>query len=211
MIVNHGFQHSILIDTFMIDVDIPVGMAIPQPENYTGNASIAKISISFVVRCAEDYYGQDCAVFCPDFQNCSLCGLPEFSGEYCHLDASDCAGEVCGRNTVCVEELDGFACVCSPGFTGDNCDISIDHCANVTCSGNGDCLNMVDSFMCSCDSGYSGELCEQTETSLCSSTTCNGNGRCMEEENSFHCSCDHGFSGPLCEIKCMLSKELRFP
>ena len=66
-----------------------MGTSIPEA-TYIGDAGIAEVNVSFSVRCAADYYGQDCLNFCPNFISCTGCGLPGFTGGFCQLVTDDC-------------------------------------------------------------------------------------------------------------------------
>ncbi len=66
-----------------------MGTSIPEA-TYIGRSGIAEVNVSFSVRCAADYYGQECTRFCPDFVNCTGCGLPGFTGEFCQFSIDEC-------------------------------------------------------------------------------------------------------------------------
>ena len=71
------------IDSIPVDILIPVGTAMPDTE-YIGNACLARLNVSFEVRCDEDFYGENCLTFCSNFDSCDGCGLTGFTGEFCH-------------------------------------------------------------------------------------------------------------------------------
>lgn len=192
----NGFSEVILIDRIAIDIDVPVSVS-SEATIYTGYANIAQVNASFEVRCAENFTGYDCSTLCPDFQSCAECGLPDFSGQFCHI-SSNCSA--CnGSNVMCVHSANGnFLCMCETGFTGEDCETEIDYCIGVTCSDNGHCQNSMASFSCMCNEGYTGILCE-VEVDECESITCSGHGRCVDSLDSFACECDEGFTGMLCE------------
>ncbi len=66
-----------------------MGTSIPEV-TYIGSAGIAEMNVSFSVRCAADYYGQECLNFCPNFVSCTGCDLSGFTGEFCQLVTDDC-------------------------------------------------------------------------------------------------------------------------
>lgn len=187
-------------------------MGVSSPaRTYLGNASIAQVSVSFEVRCANDYYGRDCQTLCPDFRNCLSCGLPGFNGTFCQSDINDCEGIVCNiSNSHCVDRTNGYTCECDFGFTGADCEEVID-CLGVTCSGNGQCQGLLGSFTCVCEPGYTGALCEVNARD-CESISCGENGVCVDGVDSFECVCSGTFTGQYCEkiqgIKSSTSKNV---
>jgi len=62
----------------------------------------------------------------------------------------------------CVDERDGFRCVCAPGYSGSRCDVDVDDCQNLRgpCLNDGVCVDGLDMFSCRCPSGYSGSVCQ---------------------------------------------------
>ncbi len=74
---NFNNPTSSIIDQIFIPIDITVGTSIPEA-TYIGNAGIAEMNVSFSVRCAADYYGQDCLNLCPNFVSCTGCSLSGF-------------------------------------------------------------------------------------------------------------------------------------
>ena len=121
------------------------------PTTYSGPVGDSNITITFLIMCAEYWYGRHCNVWCQNV-NC-MCDLPV----PCH---NNCLGVVCGENRHCVDGVDVYVCTCDRGFTGRWCEINIDECEGVNCSGNGRCIDGVDSFYCECDSDFGGTLCE---------------------------------------------------
>ena len=195
----NGFTEVVSIDTVSMDIDIPVGID-SEAMLYTGNAGLTQVNASFEVRCAENFVGWDCLTPCPNFQSCALCGLPEFVGDYCEINA-DCGCD--DNNFRCVRASNGsYVCACEIGFTGEDCEIRIDYCVGVTCSAKGHCQNTVGGFICACERGYTGIMCE-AEIDECASVTCSGNGECIDGLDSFVCECSEGYSGALCDVKGM--------
>ena len=121
------------------------------PVTYTGPFSGTNLTVSFVITCAEYWYGPDCNYWCQD-DDCT-CDLPV----PCH---DNCVGVVCGENRHCVDGVDVYVCTCDAGFVGRQCEVNVDECAGINCSGNGRCIDGVNSFSCECDAGYSGVMCE---------------------------------------------------
>ena len=127
----------------------------------------SNITLSFLVTCAEYWYGPDCNRWCQE--STCMCDLPV----PCH---DNCLGVACGENRYCVDGVDVYVCTCDRGFTGRWCEINVDECEGVNCSGNGRCIDGVDSFYCDCAYGYYGPLCEYTKHET------NGNGRGITNE-----------------------------
>ena len=156
------------IDTIPVDVDITVGTASPET-TYIGLAGIAQLNISFLVRCADGFYGQDCLTICSfDFESCAGCGLSGFTGEFCQFSTEDCSEVHCNGNGDCVDG--NSTCDCNPGFTGDLCQYT-DHCLGVSCNNSGECIDQIDGFTCECDLGFTGDLCQYNI--LCKDVDCN--------------------------------------
>ena len=164
---------------------------------YFGNAGIAQVNASFVIRCADNFTGWDCLTLCPT-HNCTECGLAGHVGDFCQFSPNNCDGVICNvtENSVCVYSAinSSYVCICEPKFTGEDCGTPIDYCVGVSCSGNGACWDMVDGYICTCDDGYTGQLCE-VEVDVCEFVTCSGNGMCIKGL----CKCDAGFTGVFCE------------
>lgn len=203
VIINHGFSHSVLIDTFLIDIDPPVGMATP-PLTHTGNASVAQLNVSFLVTCSPHHYGPDCSTFCPDFRSCPECGLSGFEGESCQVNVDDCASVNCTEeNTRCLDAVEGYSCVCEVGYTGQDCQDLVDHCVGVDCSGRGRCVNSRLGFTCECDVGFSGLICE-VNVDDCVGVACSEHGQCEDGIDSFSCVCEEDFIGEHCQTQGMV-------
>lgn len=83
-----------LVDTFTINASLQVGDQYTTPTTYISTNRYARITLSFRVRCADNYYRQDCSTFCLSRDN--------ETGHY-----------TCGKegNKLCLE-----------GFGGSNCD-----------------------------------------------------------------------------------------
>ena len=168
----------------------------PETE-YIGNARLARLNVSFEVRCDEDFYGEDCLTFCSNFDSCDECGLTGFTGEFCQfgvVTVANCRQRYCNGNGVCLEGEP--ECDCDTGFAGDFCQENINDSVDVNCN-NGQCQDEVDDFTCNCEAGFAGNLCN-TSINDCVNVNCN-NGQCQDEIDGFTCLCDPGFTGDLCQ------------
>lgn len=98
---------------------------------------------------------------------------------------NDCASSPCGDHQ-CVNEIDGFRCICSHGMTGLRCEIPANYCTHNKCKNGATCQSDLLTYSCSCLLGYSGPFCEDVpvnggwsdngEWSACSAS-CNGGVR----------------------------------
>ena len=219
------------IDAIPVDIDITVGTASPET-TYIGFAGIAQLNVSFLVRCADGFYGQDCLTSCPDFESCAGCGLSGFTGEFCQFSTEDCSEVHCNGNGNC--EDGGSACACITGFTGDLCQVNIDDCEGVSCNNSGECIDQIDGFACQhniddcenvncinggcvdevngftcqCNPGFFGEACENTDH--CFNITCSGNGQCEDLRNTFTCTCETGYTGDQCQVESELYNNINY-
>ena len=193
--VNANCDSPLRIDRIPVNILIPVGTARPEAE-YIGNAHLARLNVSFEVRCGEDFYGEDCLTFCSNFDSCDGCGLTGFTGEFCQFGVANCRQRYCNGNGDCLEG-EPPACDCDTGFAGDFCQENIDDCINTGCR-NGECIDGVDSFTCDCEVGFTGNMCD-TNITYYADVNCNDNGQCEDEVDGFTCLCDPGFTGDLCQ------------
>ena len=74
-------------------------------------------------------------------------------------DTNDCESLPCGSHT-CVDELDGYVCLCGEGFTGTHCEIDIDDCVYHSCAEGSVCRDGVASYSCDCAETQKGDYCE---------------------------------------------------
>lgn len=99
----------------------------------------------------------------------------------------------------CIDEINGFKCVCENGFAGPYCEINVDDCGNNPCKNDGVCIDKVNDFECRCMAGFVGELCE-TNVDDCKLRPCANGASCRDLVNDFECTCRPGFTGKFCNI-----------
>ena len=67
-------------------------------------------------------------------------------GSRCDFNIDDCLANHCTVNATCVDEIDGYRCVCDLGYEGDTCSVNINDCVEQTCSGYGTCIDGIASY-----------------------------------------------------------------
>lgn len=70
------------------------------------------------------------------------------------------------NGATCVDQIDGYMCLCVPGYSGIQCQTDIDECASTPCHFGGTCLHTLNGYTCLCIPGYSGLQC-QTNINEC--------------------------------------------
>lgn len=94
----------------------------------------------------------------------ALCAPPcpeGYTGTYCEISIPNaCDPDPCLNGATCVDELNGYTCVCPAGYEGANCETNIDDCNPNPCLNGGTCVDGTESYSCSCPSGYTGAHCE---------------------------------------------------
>ncbi|XP_063956627.1 fibropellin-1-like [Lytechinus pictus] len=109
----------------------------------------------------------------------------------------DCYSSPCHNGGTCVEELDGFSCICLEEYFGVQCEQHV--CYSSPCLNGGTCVEELDGFSCICLEEYFGVQCEQHAFSACYSKPCYNGGTCVEEFDGFSCICLGGYVGFQCE------------
>ncbi|KAF8367602.1 hypothetical protein PRIPAC_85431 [Pristionchus pacificus] len=100
----------------------------------------------------------------------------------------------------CVEQNNGFSCVCAPGWTGSDCNTANDPCSSLYCKNDGKCVPTADKSdaYCLCTRGYSASDCSVKDQ--CFFAPCENGGTCSSTIYGYTCQCDSSFAGRNCEI-----------
>ncbi|KTG34823.1 hypothetical protein cypCar_00018775 [Cyprinus carpio] len=135
------------------------------------------------------------------FAECEGCVTEPGTEHYtCPEDINECESGPCvGVLYECVDELNGYKCLCPPGFGGEDCSRRIIDCIDEPCLNNGTCRRIVDGFECTCLEGFRGETCEEN-VDECDSHPCQNGAICVDGTNQYHCFCVPGYQGHNCEI-----------
>ncbi len=160
----------------------------------------------YVCLCSREgvrYTGRDCDELynaCV-FAECEGCETELGTEQYtCPEDINECESGPCiGALSECVDELNGYKCLCPPGFGGEDCSHRITDCIDEPCLNNGTCRRIVDGFECTCSQGFRGETCEENVDD-CDSHPCQNGAICVDGTNKYHCFCVPGYQGHNCDI-----------
>ena len=116
---------------------------------------------SYICTCVEGFTGRDCSIICPVGHH----------GEKCEIDKNYCMSSSCHNGGTCIEQFDGYSCLCSPQFTGSTCSVS-NNCSVNVCTNGGTCVNNINTgYQCQCNTGYNGPHCELTTISFTVATS----------------------------------------
>lgn len=97
----------------------------------------------------------------------------------------------------CIDELNGFRCMCPAGFYGEYCNLNYNNCANSPCQNGGTCIDGENDFTCRCVPGFIGALCQENIDD-CVYDGCANGATCIDLVNDFSCTCAPGFTGRFC-------------
>lgn len=65
-----------------------------------------------------------------------------FSGPRCNVDIDECASSPCNNGGTCINEVNGFRCVCPEGYHHPHCQSQADGCLSNPCV-HGNCTHIV--------------------------------------------------------------------
>lgn len=106
---------------------------------------------------------------------------------------------LCVAGGRCIDERNGFRCMCPSGWSGVRCTENTNDCSMAPCLNGGTCKDGVNDFECRCPPGFVGELC-QTNIDDCLNWPCANGGTCHDLVNDFRCDCAPGFEGKDCRL-----------
>ncbi|ESO10117.1 hypothetical protein HELRODRAFT_190383 [Helobdella robusta] len=121
------------------------------------------------------------------------------------LIKDECSSNPCFYGATCVNEFNGFMCICTSGFTGKLCDVDVDECVtlnntDVGCFQPEKCFNFLGGFACECPPGRYGARCHNTAGTCGSSSNVEmcGHGTCYPiygdtSNRKYSCQCDPGW------------------
>ena len=118
----------------------------------------------------------------------------------CEKNINECHSSPCQNGGICIDQVNGYACVCMTGYNGTVCTMNKNDCMGVVCQHNGTCIDGVDSYTCKCLSGFAGKHCEH-HVSECASSPCLNGGDCLDKVNRYQCNCPNDYTGIHCETQ----------
>lgn len=118
---------------------------------------------------------------------CRCVCAPGYVGDDCGLDYNDCEDHRCQNGAQCVDELNGYSCVCHRGYRYEATSRFFSQPFSASLKGES-CLR-------------SGQLCEVAPSllSVCELADCQNNAPCVERGGRALCQCPPEFGGPRCE------------
>uniref|UniRef100_W5NBN2 EGF-like domain-containing protein n=1 Tax=Lepisosteus oculatus TaxID=7918 RepID=W5NBN2_LEPOC len=110
-----------------------------------------------------------------------------------------CLSNPCANGGTCVEEAEGFYCVCPEGWTGPSCTTGVNECQPNPCSQGGTCRQLQHGFECLCPPQWTGRTC-QLDTNECDRGVCVHAVACHNLIGGYFCDCQPGWTGQDCDI-----------
>uniref|UniRef100_A0A914C0H3 Delta-like protein n=1 Tax=Acrobeloides nanus TaxID=290746 RepID=A0A914C0H3_9BILA len=155
----------------------------------------SKLSFSLKVKCAENFFGPDCGIFCPrptlkDNYMCTSHGMVCKKG----WQGPKCQDPICEHGCENGKCIAPNLCSCHDGWRGPNCSQCIPYggCQNGYC---------VQPNTCICHENWGGKLCDKM-LDRCLEKPCKNGASCTTngKHNYYECKCTEGFAGENCTI-----------
>ena len=85
------------------------------------------------------------------------CILLPAAGYNCEMNQDDCVPNPC-EHGECIDEVDGYRCVCRLPYSGRNCSTQLDPCSPNQCLNGAACIPdaTYTTFSCQCRKGFTG-------------------------------------------------------
>jgi hypothetical protein len=124
----------------------------------------------------------------------------QFIGALCELtDYCQNASLSCLNGGSCINNFDGYKCLCAKEWTGKQCESMQLACTASMCHNGGTCTLRSNAVECRCPNNYNGQYCEIFD--ICSLRPCKNNGVCtLHSPSRLECKCETGFFGKFCEL-----------
>uniref|UniRef100_A0A8C5E9N0 Slit homolog 1a (Drosophila) n=1 Tax=Gouania willdenowi TaxID=441366 RepID=A0A8C5E9N0_GOUWI len=89
---------------------------------------------------------------------------PGYVGDDCSVDYNDCEEHRCQNGAQCVDELNGYSCICPEGYNGQLCEVPpspLSVCELADCQNNAPCVERGGRALCQCPPEFGGPRCEK--------------------------------------------------
>ena len=115
------------------------------------------------------------------------------AGHQCETDIDECASDPCPQDSPCLDQVNGYYCLC----TDDLCS-GLVTCSSNPCMNLGVCTDTLNGYLCVCPDDYTGSRCE-TKIDDCADNDCSLFSTCVDGIGSYSCICNNGYQGTLCD------------
>ena len=124
----------------ILRADIPLGVTLSFPSTCDGQSYLPKSKLN------------KCTIKCSMGLSCSIVFFS---------DVDDCSSIACNGHR-CVDQINGYLCLCQGNYSGKSCEIPPNHCEQSVCQNNAQCIEGIASYSCQCTAGYNGDYCEDS-------------------------------------------------